>query len=73
MIRDPWLPPKTSRRRVFAAGSSGGISKNSRRTGVPVMVPGFWKRAFAAGTPTAVRVANRLRNRFDRPGRALGS
>ncbi len=50
MTRDPWLPPKTRRRRVVAAGSSGGIAKNSGRTGVPVTVPGFWSRAFGAGT-----------------------
>ncbi len=43
MMRDPWLPPKTSRRRVVAAGSSGGIAKNSGRTGVPVMTPRFLK------------------------------
>ena len=72
MTREPWLPPKTSRRRVVAAGSSGGIAKNSGRTGVPVTTPGLRKCALAAARPTAVRVAKRLRKRLATPGHRVG-
>ncbi len=73
MTREPWLPPNTRTRRVVAAGSRGGIAKNSERTGVPVTTPGLRSCAFASASPTAVLVAKRLRNLLATPGMALDS
>ena len=70
---EPWLPPKTNRRRVEADGASGATEKNSGRAGVPVTTPGLASPALAAASPTAVLVAKRFSRRLAMPGRALDS
>ena len=74
MTREPWLPPKTRRRRVVAVGierrrsrrTRGARASRSRR-------PASCRCALAAASPTAVRVANRFRKRLATPGSALDS
>src|SRR5450759_1402302 len=70
---EPWLPPKRRSRRVPERAETGGIAKNSPRTGVPVTTPGLARRAFDRSSPTAVRVAKRLRSRVAMPGSAYES
>ena len=73
IARAPCDPPNTSNENFPGSRCFGGISKNSRRTGLPVTFAFPRKYGSACSNETAARSTKRASTRLVQPGSAFDS